>query len=300
MILVEEAGLLTTVQDLGRPGYGPIGVSASGAADPVALRIGNLLLGNPENTPALEMTLTGATFHFGQPATVALTGADFDTDLPLWQTHSVSGRLRVGRARSGARCYLCLRGGIDVQKTLGSASAHVLSGLGGRPLRSGDRLRIGPEPSAMSRLRVRRSVLERLAPRRQLRITPGPQYSDFREHSRDLLLASEFEVTEQANRMGVRLAGPFIDTPFGGTMMTEGVSLGAIQVPASGHPIILFVDAQTTGGYPIIANVISADLPGVGQLRPRDHIRFEMISFEDARSLYIDRERLLEPKALLW
>jgi antagonist of KipI len=300
MILVEEPGLLTTVQDLGRPGYGPIGVSASGAADPVALRIGNLLLGNPENTPALEMTLTGGTYRFDQAADIALTGADFDADLPLWQVHRLSGRLRVGRARSGARCYLCLRGGIDVPKTFGSASTHVLSGLGGRRLQTGDTLRIGPEPAATSHLRVRRSALEHLAPRTLLRITPGPQYSYFPQTARDLLLSASFEVSEHANRMGVRLTGQSIEAPFEGSMMTEGVSLGAIQVPSSGHPIILFVDAQTTGGYPIIANVVSTDLPSVGQLRPRDHVRFEMVSFEQARRLYLDRERLLQSEALLW
>jgi len=153
LIEVRAPGLLTTVQDLGREGFGPVGVSASGAADPVALRIGNRLVGNPEGAAGLEMTLLGATFVFPERAVVALTGSEFgatldDEPVEIWKSVEIRQRqtLRLGATRTGARCYLCVRGGIDVKLFLGSASTHLLSGLGGfqgRALRAGDVLKIG-------------------------------------------------------------------------------------------------------------------------------------------------------------
>ena len=188
LIEVRAPGLLTTVQDLGREGFGPMGVSASGAADPVALRIGNRLVGNAEGAAGLEMTLLGGTFVFPERAVVALTGSDFGATLdnePVEMWKSVEIRqgqtLRLGPTRTGARCYLCVRGGIDVKLFLGSASTHLLSGLGGfqgRALRQGDVLRIGAASGSFRTFR-KRSVSARavaqLAPRKVLRVTAGPQ-----------------------------------------------------------------------------------------------------------------------------
>ncbi|HXZ42761.1 MAG TPA: biotin-dependent carboxyltransferase family protein [Terriglobales bacterium] len=294
-IHVKLPGLLTTVQDLGREGFGPIGVSPSGAADPVSLRLGNRLLGNPDTSAALEMTLLGGTFLFPQGAVVALTGSDFGATLDgvpveLWTSVEVSpGQiLRVRDTRSGARCYLCVQGGIAVQPFLGSASTHILSGLGGfegRALRKGDVLNNGPTEGSFRKRKLAEQARERLAPRQILRVTPGPQALWFPESSRQLFYGSRYRVTEESNRMGLRLVGPHLQGPpiptsFAGEMVTEGVSLGAIQVPHGGLPIILFVEQQTTGGYRKIANVISADLPSLGQLRPRDEIRFELVGWE--------------------
>jgi len=284
IIEVLSAGMLTTVQDLGRYGYGPMGVSAAGAADPVALRFGNRMVGNPENGAALEMTLLGGTFAFPEGAVVALTGAEFDSSIPLWTpVHLNPGAtVKIGGSQTGARCYLCVRGGIQAPLFLGSASTHILTGLGGRHVRRGDKLQIEGQAVSDPAVLPRPDYL-----RKVLRVTRGPQ--DFGEEALKTFCASLYTVTEDSNRMGLRLQGPPIEAPHGGQMISEGVSLGAIQIPSGGQPIILFVDQQTTGGYPKIANVITADLPSVGQLRPRDEIRFEPIDGRTARRLLRER-----------
>lgn len=289
-IWVIAPGMFTTVQDLGRPGYGPLGVSPSGAADPLALRIGNRIVGNPEGAAALEMTLLGGTFQFSERGRVALTGSD--CSLPAWQPIEVAPGeiLQTGPLTSGARTYLCVRGGIDVPLVLGSASTHVLSGMGGfegRALRKGDSLHVG---SAAGTGGVAHVPFEY---RRTLRITAGPQWDDFSGIERGRLFEDAYRVGDDSNRMGLRLSGAAIAAPHHGEMASQGVSLGAIQVPASGQPIILFVEAQTTGGYPIVANIIAADLPSAGQLRPRDEICFELVSIPTALRLLREQEALL-------
>lgn len=334
-IEVLSPGLLTTVQDLGREGFGPMGVSPSGAADPIALRIGNQLVGNPEGAAGLEMTLLGGVFQFQGACVATLTGSDFGANLdgtPLLTCTSFAVKagqtLKLGPTRSGARCYLCVQGGIAVKPFLGSASTHLLSGLGGhegRALHRGDVLRIGdtaearqertgkkggPAESASGADRTRKvaaKVLERLAPRKILRVTPGRQSDWFPKAFQKVFYGSAYRVTEEANRMGLRLDGPaLLEGAHGdasgkthGEMISEGVSLGAVQIAAGGLPIILFVEQQTTGGYAKIANVISADLPSLGQLRPRDEIRFELVSFPVARKLLIQQEKLLASADLI-
>jgi antagonist of KipI len=295
--------LSTTVQDLGREGFGPLGVSPSGAADTIAVRLGNRLVGNGESAAALEMTLLGGAFTFRDDAVVALTGSDFDATLDgvkvaPWTSVAVraGATLRVGSTRSGARCYLCAHGGIEVRKFLGSASTHVMTGLGGldgRALRKDDELVIGAATESFRKRTVVRRVLERLAPRKVLRVTSGEQSEWFPESARRMLYEGAYRVLEQSNRMGIRLDGAPILGDVSGDMITEGVALGAIQVPAGGLPIILFVEQQTTGGYPKIANVVSADAASLGQLRPRDDVRFELIDLEAARDLWIEQERLV-------
>jgi biotin-dependent carboxylase-like uncharacterized protein len=281
-----EPGFQTTVQDLGRFGYAHLGVSASGAADALALRAGNLLVGNAENAAALEMTLTGATLAFEAAAIVALTGSDFASGLPLWTAVEIAAGtvVRCGPTRSGARCYLAVRGGIEAPKVLGSASAHLVTGIGGRALRKGDILRVGDDAVR----RQRTLTVTPPASEGPLRVTAGPQAAWFE----DELYASTYHVTEASNRMGVRLRGPAIPSP-AGHMVTEGVSLGAVQVPPDGQPIILFVEHQTTGGYPKPANVISADLWRVGQLRPRDEVAFERVTMDQALDLLRRQEEWL-------
>jgi len=299
----------TTVQDLGREGFGPLGISPSGAADPISLRLGNRLVGNAESAAALEMTLLGGAFLFPEGAIVALTGSDFGATLDgapveMWTSVEASPgqTLRLGPTRSGARCYLCVHGGIIVKPFLSSASTHTLTGLGGldgRPLRKGDVLTTASATASFRKRTLAPRVLERLSPRKVLRITPGPQSDWFPESSRDLFYRGAYRVAEESNRMGLRLEGAPILGRSGGRMITEGVSLGAIQIPDGGLPIILFVEQQTTGGYPKIANVISADLPGVGQLRPRDEIRFERVGWEEARSSLQEQEKLLAAEELI-
>jgi antagonist of KipI len=309
VIQVQAPGLLTTVQDLGREGFGPLGVSPSGAADPISLRLGNRLVANAEGAAGLEMTLLGGTFLFPEGAILALTGSDFaatldGTVVDLWTSIEVrpGQTLRLGSARSGARCYLCVHGGIAVKPFLGSASTHILSGLGGfegRALRKGDVLHIGSAPGSFRRLTIAPHARDRLAPRQPLRVTLGPQSSWFSESSLRSFYSGTYRVGEQSNRMGLRLEGAPVKQSSGGEMITEGVSLGAVQVTHGGLPIILFVEQQTTGGYPKIANVISADIHCVGQLRPRDEIRFEQVTLETARSLLIEQEKLLASEELI-
>jgi antagonist of KipI len=358
-IHVVAPGLLTTVQDLGREGFGPLGVSPSGAADPIALRIGNRLVGNPEAAAGLEMTLLGGTFVFPEGAVAALTGSDFGATLDAaavrpWISFEVKPgqTLRLGPTRSGARSYLCVRGGIDVEPFLGSASTHLLSGLGGldgRALRKGDVLKIGSveKPDTAATRKLSAKALELLAPRKILRVTPGPQSDWFPDAAQRAFYGATYRVTEEANRMGLRLEGPAIlegahgqalgnavgdahgkavgdahgkalgdahgeargdasgkargdaSGKVRGEMISEGVSLGAIQIAAGGQPIILFVEQQTTGGYAKIANVISADLSSLGQLRPRDEIRFEPVDFPTAQSLLLAQEKLLASDELI-
>ncbi len=295
-IEVISPGMFTIVQDLGRPGYGMLGVSRSGAADPIALRLGNMLVGNPENSAALEMTLLGGTFRFTTGASIALTGAE--CGLPMWRTLTIAAgeTLKIGGMQSGSRCYLCVHGGINVLLFAGSASTHVLSALGGfegRALRRGDVLHIGKPTTTAANRCIASETLALLAPRKALRVTAGPQAQLFSGASIQALYKSSFRVSDDSNRMGLRLDGAHIEAPFGGQMITEGVSLGAIQIPASGQPIILFVDQQTTGGYPKLANVITADLPSIGQLRPRDEIKFELIVPQYAQHLLVEQESLL-------
>jgi antagonist of KipI len=303
LIQVQAPGLLTTVQDLGREGFAPLGVSPGGAADPIALRLGNRLVANDESAAGLEMTLIGGAFLFPEGAIAALIGSDFGATLDsaavdLWTSIEVRPRqvLRLGPTRSGARCYLCVQGGIAVTPFLGSASTHILTGLGGfkgRPLRKGDVLHGGPTTSSFRKRTIAPQVSERLSRRDVLRFTAGPQADWFSESSWRSFCECTYRVGEQSNRMGLRLEGAPVSPLPGRQMITEGVSLGAVQVLPAGSPILLFVDQQTTGGYPKIGNVISADLHRVGQLRPRDEIRFEQVSLETARSLFIEQEKTL-------
>ncbi len=262
-IRVLAPGFLTTVQDLGRHGHAQRGISASGAADPLAIRAGNLLVGNAENAAALEMTLAGGDFEFESAGVIALTGSDFGADLPL-----------------------CVRGGLDAPLTLGSASAHLLTGVGGGPVRKGDMLRVGS--AAVRKPRQPAANPPQWTKNQTIRVTDGPQADWFHGE----LYAGAYTVAEECNRMGIRLRGAAIPSPAGG-MLTEGVAMGAIQAPPDGQPIVLFVEHQTTGGYPKPANVISADFWRLGQLRPRDEVRFERVTIEHALELLQRQEQWL-------
>lgn len=304
-IIVTAPGFLTTVQDLGRPGRAALGVSASGAADPIALRIGNRLVGNVEHAAALEMTLLGGSFRFEADGIFAITGADAkahvgDRAVPPWRPAIV----RAGETLScsgfagGARGYLCVRGGLAVPLVFGSASTHLLSRMGGyegRPLREGDRLVRGEAFGGAPHTRaVDPSVVPGYRPGAPFRATEGPQAAWFPSASREALYETEWRVDEACDRMGIRLLGPRIEAKAARELVTEGVPLGAIQLPPSGLPIMLFVEHQTTGGYPKIANVIAADLARLGGLRPRDTVRFEAISFTAARALLREQEAALD------
>lgn len=305
MIRVLSPGLLTTVQDLGRPGLGPLGVPPGGAADAHALRLGNLLLGNAEGAAALELTLAGPELLFEEEALVVLAGAPLEATLDggrvaPWSVLAVpaGGRLALGRAISGARGYVCVRGGIDVPAVLGSLSTDVATGFGGhegRALAAGDRLAAGAAAGRPRGARVDAAAARWSGPRRLLRVTPGPQEDWFAPRARARFLERPFRVSASSSRTGVRLEGEPLAAP-SRSLVTEGVAVGAVQVPPSGLPILLLVEHPSTGGYPKIASVITADLSALAQLRPGDEVRFAPVSLDEARRLLLEREaRLAAP-----
>ena len=299
-------GLMTTIQDLGRYGYAHLGVTPAGAADALALRVANLLLGNQENTAALEMTLLGATVEFERAAIVVLTGAQVDCRLgsakaPMWRAFPVlpGAVLKCGAISGGARAYLAVQGGFELKPVMGSVatlgSAHF-GGLEGRTLKAGDRLAVSHVASSGVR-RIFPHALAYLQPRRELRITPGPQASWIGPEGLQMLERGPYVGSGDSDRRGIRFQGEALRLPPKSQLLTEGISLGAMQVPPDGQPIILFVDQQTTGGYPKVANVIAADLRHVAQLRPRDQVHFRMVTVEAALGLLREQEEWLR-KAL--
>jgi biotin-dependent carboxylase-like uncharacterized protein len=320
-------GMLSTVQDLGRPGLAALGISPCGAADHASLRIGNRLVGNPDRAAALEMTLLGAEVRAEAPMLIALAGsapsAAIDspngprTLAPCTSTPLDAGEvLRIGPLAPGARAYLCIAGGIATPIVLGSRSTHPASGIGGldgRPIRRGDGLPIGQPPSAPSSTTsstpaagrtlppIAREALQTHLSRRALRITRGPHADLFPAGAWDSFLGAVFTVSEQSDRTGLRLAGPPIPSPFEGRMTTEPMPPGAIQITEAGMPILLGPDRPTTGGYPVIACIASVDLPALGQLRPRDRLRFQPVAVDEARRLLgafeDELDRLLPPAA---
>lgn len=291
---VLNPGMLTTVQDLGRLQYSHLGISAGGAADQLSLRIANRIVGNPDNAPGLEMTLVGGRFEFAESCTVAIAGARGSADTPFLKAIDLPAGavLDCGILTGGSRSYLAIAGGINVPTVLGSSSTHLAAGFGGwhgRALRKGDVLSLG-EGSVPTVREVSQRIHKLIGPRHEIRVTPGVQEDWFVEESVEDFYNAEYEVSDHSNRLGLRLIGTAVRQKHSQELLTEGVSLGAVQVPSDGQPIILFVDQQTTGGYPKIANVISADLHAVAQLRPRDRIRFNKVTLAEA----LDELRVVE------
>jgi len=300
MIRVIKPGLLTTVQDLGRRGFAHLGVSPGGAADCVSFRIANLLAGNDSNAPALEITLLGPTLEFEVAATIAISGygTSASSSLPINEAFEVAAgtTVAVGPLSAGARAYLAVHGGLAIPEVMHSCSTFLpakIGGLQGRALRAGDELVIGKRMQGSPR-RLSPLLAARLRPHSgPIRVTPSLQSDWFDQETLGRFHQQAFSVTDQSNRSGLRLAGGPILRTAGGELLTEGIALGAVQVPPDGQPIILFVDQQTTGGYPKIANVIAADLPRIGQLRPRDEVRFQPVKIPEAIELLRQQERAL-------
>ncbi len=275
---VIRPGPLTTIQDLGRPGWAHIGVPGSGAADRPALKLANRLVGNAEGAAALETTLSGPRLRFDGPAVVALTGAaveDLDMNVPLVMRGGDV--LTVGTARRGLRTYIAFAGGIDAPLTLGSAATDLLTGLGPRPLARGDILRALGERASGAPPRAPPPSAE-LPNFPALRLVLGPREDWFAQEGVEHLSSEPFTVDSASNRIGLRLRGPSLDRAIPGELRSEGLVPGAIQVPPDGRPILLLADHPTTGGYPVIAVVHSADLPIAAQLRPGQQLRFATLS----------------------
>jgi|TARA_B110000116_G_scaffold270747_1_gene289659 biotin-dependent carboxylase-like uncharacterized protein len=297
---VISPGPLSTIQDLGRPGYQRFGVSVSGAADRYALRLGNLLVGNDQRDAAIEVTIGGAEFEFTSRAIFAITGANLTPTLngkplALWETFGadVGDRLSLmspAGPDSGLRAYVNVSGGFDTPVVLGSRSTHIgarLGGIEGRAPKIDDEILIGPVTNpVLPGRRVPPKLLPQYGGDILVRVIPGPQDDLFDSDATTTFYNSTYTVSDKSDRMGCRLEGPEVPTIDGAhDIVSDGVLSGAIQIPGNALPIILLADSQTTGGYPKIGVIASVDLALVAQASPGTTVRFERISAEDASAL---------------
>ena len=301
-IHVLRGGLLTTVQDVGRWGGQGRGMPVAGPMDLYSHRLANRLVGNDESVAGLEVTLTGPELQASGDLVCAVSGAEFELlagERPVTCGRAFklrhNERLRFGRRLAGARAALAVRGGIAVAPVFGSRATSLAAGIGpcgGRAIRAGDRLPIGSAASGAPRTGSAGSLPLPHGGAR-LRVIPGPQEETFAAAARELFFTARFTVTPQSNRMGYRLEGPPLAHAGSAEMLSDATPLGSVQVPKSGQPILLMADRQTTGGYPKIATVISADLPLAGQLAPGDWIRFAPCSRQEAIDALHNLERRL-------
>ncbi|WP_018477172.1 5-oxoprolinase subunit C family protein [Pontibacter roseus] len=314
-----KPGLLTTVQDRGRYGYQREGIMVGGAMDTFALRVANLLVGNAQNQASLEITLAGPTIRFSQDHLIALTGADLSPTLdgePLkqWRTLYVKegSTLAFGEPKSGCRTYLAVSGGFAIPAVMGSYSTSLRAGIGGlegRALKAGDRIPCtGITPTGIALLREPATTFSNgtytytnwtpdpqlypnYHPNPTLRAIRGAEYELFSESSKALIWSERFQVSPQSDRMGYRLQGVTISLAEHSDLISSAVTFGTVQVPPEGQPIVLMADHQTTGGYPRIAQVISADLPILAQVVPGQTIDLVEVTLEEAQQLYVRQEQ---------
>jgi biotin-dependent carboxylase-like uncharacterized protein len=296
-----EPGLLTTIQDLGRVGYQHLGVPPSGALDPVSLRAANLLVGNAPSEGALEIAYVGPTFVVeADGVNLACAGAHASIEVLPDETAASGARyssmqsfraqrgqvVRVGPTSGSSVVYLAVEGGFDITPVLGSVSTYIRGHLGGwqgRALIAGDTLPLR-RSSGSDRDEIRLEGLDLARPSR-FRVVLGPQHASFSGRSIKAFLEGEYTVSPATDRMAILLDGPKLEHTAGHDIISDGIAPGSIQVPGHGRPIVLMADRQTTGGYPKVATVISADLPALGRSRIGDKISFQETSIEEAQHL---------------
>lgn len=304
-----QGGVLTTVQDSGRAAYMAYGVSVGGAMDRLSLRTANLLIGNAADAAGLEITLRGPELKLSEGRWIAITGGETEAwidgrAIPMHQPVYVhAGRLlKIGTLRSGCRSYLAVEGGLDVPVALGGRGTDLRAGFGGwkgRSLQAEDLIPIGaaqlPAPSLgdeIARIRPSHDLMIDTA-ERTLRVMEGAEFASFTPASRDSFFTELYTLSPRSDRMGLRLAGMELYIQTKADILTQGVAKGTVQVPPDGQPILLMADAQTTGGYPRIAQVAAVDLSVAAQLRPGDKLNFELISIIEAERLLDEREEAL-------
>ena len=302
-ISIVKPGLLTTLQDLGRHGYQKSGMVVSGAMDTLALRIGNLLLGNPVHEAGLECTLTGPLIVFEEDQLIAITGGNLSPQVDgkpveMWRPlylHKGS-KLSFGKALAGCRAYLCVYGGFDVPEVLSSKSTYLRAGIGGwegRALKANDLIPF--KRTYQGSLRkfgwlAGRNIYPDLSIR-NIQVVKGPEFEQFCEQSIHEFLNRPFGISKEADRMGYRLSGPTLQRKKDNELLSAAVTFGTVQVPGQGLPIVLMADHQTTGGYPRIAQVITTDLTLLAQAQPGQEITFELITLAKAQALLLAREQ---------
>lgn len=312
---VLNAGLLTTVQDIGRTGSQKFGVLVSGAMDSYSMRMANLLVGNDEREGVLEITLFGTKLQFEEDTLIAITGGDLQTTIdgiPVanWRPALVKkgAVLKFGFAIEGCRAYLAIAGGIDIPVVMGSKSTYMVAGIGGfkgRALQQNDQLSFGKMSASNEKVftlieregtpnwAVPHHPLISLESTQTIRIIEGTEYKHFDETSKQLLVHEPYVVTPQSNRMGLRLEGQALSLTEKLELLSEGVTFGTIQIPPNGKPIILMADRQTAGGYPKIGQVITADLGSLSQVKPNAKLYFQLITHAEAERELIAKEELI-------
>ena len=322
MLHIDKEGLQTTVQDLGRKGFQKYGVIASGVMDSYAHRLANILVGNKETEPTIEVTLMGPHMTFLADCLFSLTGGNLSPSIdgiPIKMWRPIFARkgcrLSFGKPVSGCRSYLAVSGGISVSEVMGSQSTYLRAGIGGfngRALQKGDVIPIGDctnrlrgfmdslakGPKDSTFIQVDWTLMAKAIPTYQseatVRVIEGRQAYLFDEKSKDAFFNQAFQVSSDSDRMGYRLKGPEIPLIEPKELLSEAVSFGSVQVPPDGQPIILMADRQTTGGYPKIGQVATIDLPKVSQLKPGEFIRFEKISLEEAQQALVKERKLID------
>src|SRR5437762_4775817 len=308
--IVTRPVFFSSVPDLRRAGFREFGVSLSGALDPFALRVANLVVGNDERAAGIEITLGGLQLRFNDERIVAWCGGEFDVHigvalLPTGHAALVrpGDELKFGRPQIGCRAWLAISGGVDVPIVLGSRSTDLRANFGGfdgRALRDGDVIPLGPRPGSpipATRISSWTAPHDWVSPARPtpiLRFVRGMDWTRFNASSLQRLTSEPFTVSPDSDRMGVRLTGSELSRAANVDLISEAVAPGTVQVPPSGQPILLLGDCQTIGGYPKIAHVITLDLGIAAQLRAGDRVRFSEVSLGDAHRLLLQRERALE------
>jgi antagonist of KipI len=309
--VIEVSGL-ATIQDSGRKGWRRFGVPTSGPMDLFAFRAANALAGNPSNFAVIEIGLGEITLRALQDCVIAVAGTGYKLviylwEFPLWSSFFVRGgwTIRFNKSDDGMWAYLAIAGGVQTQPVLGSRSTYLrgaFGGLEGRPLQAGDRIPIGKPLHALGHLAARTLPIEARPPYSDhpiIDIIMGPQTKYFSDQSIETFLSGEYSISLTSDRMGYRLEGPVLTHRNKTELISEGITFGAIQVPVSGQPIVMMADCPTTGGYPKIATVVSADLPLLAQCVPnKSKIRFQETTIVKAQKKYFRLMNNLESSIL--
>jgi len=315
-MIIERAGQLDTIQDLGRIGYQHQGMPVAGAVDPYSFQLGNLVVGNHRNKPSLEITMVGPTLRFTEPTFIAITGGELvpllnGQPVAMWQSIPISSNdtLTLGGIKRGSRAYVSIAGGFLLPEVMNSTSTYLRGGLGGyqgRALRQGDQLHyspITPQPGGFKAATLPYLLSPALQPSYSesitVRVIMGPDEERFTPQGVHTLLSTPYLVTTAMDRMGMRLEGEKVEHLQGADIISDAIPLGAIQIPANGQPIIMLADRQTTGGYTKIACVISVDIPKLAQARPGHTVRFQVVELDKAQQLVKKQENLFRSLEIL-
>ncbi|MDE5422510.1 biotin-dependent carboxyltransferase family protein [Ancylomarina sp. DW003] len=300
-IKILNPGLLSSIQDAGRYGYQQYGMPVAGAMDTDALQFANWCVGNSSNEACIESTIIGASLEFNCGTTIALCGAKVQAkingefaEMNRSLQVKTGDKLEMGNVQAGCRIYLAIAGGFNIPDLMASKSTYLrgkFGGFEGKALASGDEIEVNESGKQIKR-RLPQALISDFSNNTSIRITAGAEVRRFTQEGIKSFLCSTYTVSAQSDRMGYRLSGAKIEHTDGADIISSGISTGAIQVPGHGAPIIMMADHQTVGGYTKIANVIAADLPLLGQMKPGDKITFKEVSLEKAQNILIEKHRI--------